>query len=107
MRVVSFVSVRFSLFMLVLEFSRSDLVGWATKAAIFTDLAHRSLIHEMEARAVVDSTVFGYLAQMLGSPNAGAQRCSCDLLTSLVAHQSTRTTILELNHCVRLVSLLQ
>ncbi|KAJ7214304.1 armadillo-type protein [Mycena rebaudengoi] len=85
----------------------SDLVGWATKAAIFTDLAHRSLIHEMEARAVVDSAVFGYLAQMLGSPNAGARRCSCDLLTSLGAHQSTRTTILELNHCVRLVSLLQ
>ncbi|KAJ6532359.1 armadillo-type protein [Mycena capillaripes] len=85
----------------------SDLVGWATKAAIFTDLAHRSLIHEMEARAVINSAVFGYLAQMLGSPNAGARRCSCDLLTSLVAHQSTRTTILELNHCVRLVSLSQ
>ncbi|KAJ7688116.1 armadillo-type protein [Mycena rosella] len=61
----------------------------------------------MEARAVVDSAVFGYLAQMLGSPNAGARRCSCDLLTSLVAHQSTRTIILELNQCVRLVSLLQ
>ncbi|KAJ7234567.1 armadillo-type protein [Mycena rebaudengoi] len=85
----------------------SDLVGWATKATIFTDLAHRSLIHKMEARAVVDSAVFGYLAQMLGSPNARARRCSCDLLTSLVAHQSTRTTILELNHCVWLVSLLQ
>ncbi|KAF8196773.1 armadillo-type protein [Mycena galopus ATCC 62051] len=82
-----------------------DYVSWSTKATILAELADRST-SEVEARAVVDSPVFPYVAQMLGSPDPGVRISSCRLLGCLLLQESTAPAVLELQPWEQLVSLL-
>ncbi|KAJ6485871.1 armadillo-type protein [Mycena sanguinolenta] len=82
-----------------------DFVSWSTKTAILSELADRST-SEAEARAVVDSPVFPYAAQMLWSPNPRTRRASCRLLKNLGSYKFTGSAILKLKACEQLMSLL-
>jgi hypothetical protein len=92
---------------------RLDYVSLLTKVAILSELADRIPdsesypSSEVNARAVVNSPVFNYIAQMLGSPDAGARVSSCRLLGNLAYHECTAPAVLELKPCERLVSLLR
>ncbi|KAJ7850018.1 armadillo-type protein [Mycena olivaceomarginata] len=77
-----------------------DYVSWATKAAILSELADRTMFSEVEARAVVNSPVCSHIAPMLESPHPRAQICSCRLLGNLAP------AVLELKLCEQLVVLL-
>ncbi|KAJ7880380.1 armadillo-type protein [Mycena olivaceomarginata] len=83
-----------------------DYVSWATKAAILSELADRTVSSEVEARAVVNSPVYSHIAQMLGSPDPRARINSCRLLGNLAKFKSTVPAILELKLCEQLVFLL-
>ncbi|KAJ7355635.1 armadillo-type protein [Mycena albidolilacea] len=83
-----------------------DYVSWATKAAILSELAHRTLSSEVEAHAVVDSPVCSHIAPMLESPHPRARSCSCRLLQSLAGYESVAPAVLELGPCEQLVFLL-
>ncbi|KAF8196753.1 armadillo-type protein [Mycena galopus ATCC 62051] len=84
-----------------------DYVSWTTKAAILSELADRTLTSEADARAVVDSPVFPYIAQMLGSPVPRVRSCSRRLLGNLALRESTVWAMSDEKICERLVSLLR
>ncbi|KAF7360360.1 hypothetical protein MVEN_00765700 [Mycena venus] len=82
-----------------------DYVSITTKVTIFLELASRAESDVDDARAVVDSPVFDFIAQTLWSPDPGARTASCILLGNLATHESTTQAIVELKPCQRLVSL--
>ncbi|KAF7356890.1 hypothetical protein MVEN_01024800 [Mycena venus] len=82
-----------------------NYVSWATKAAIWAELADRATSQD-DARAVVDSHIFPYIVQMLWSPDPGPRSWSCSLLGRLASHESTAPAILELTPCVQLTAFL-
>jgi hypothetical protein len=59
------------------------------------------------AEAVVEGKAPDYLAELLGSPAAPVREFACYLVGDLADHNSTAPTIMNINPCVRLVSLLQ
>ncbi|KAJ7850054.1 armadillo-type protein [Mycena olivaceomarginata] len=58
------------------------------------------------AKAVVDAKVLDYVLALLQSPDLHTRRWACELTGDLLSHQSTAPSILKLNFCVQLVSLL-
>ncbi|KAF7356891.1 hypothetical protein MVEN_01024900 [Mycena venus] len=82
-----------------------NYVSWATKAAIWAELADRATSQD-DARAVVDSHIFPYIVQMLWSPDPRPRSWSCSLLGRLASHESTAPAILELKPCVQLTDFL-
>ncbi|KAF7350423.1 hypothetical protein MVEN_01347300 [Mycena venus] len=57
------------------------------------------------ARAIVDSPVFNFIAEMLESPDVVARIYACRLLGRLAGHESSIPAMLEIKICERLVSL--
>ncbi|KAF7356894.1 hypothetical protein MVEN_01025200 [Mycena venus] len=82
-----------------------NYVSWATKVAIWSELADRATSQD-DARMVVDSHIFPYIVQMLGSPDPRPRSWSCSLLGRLASHESTAPAILELKPCVQLTAFL-
>ncbi|KAF7340152.1 hypothetical protein MVEN_01933700 [Mycena venus] len=82
-----------------------NFVSWSTKAAILSELADRTA-SEVDARAVLDSPIYPYIAQMLRSSDTRTRSASCRLLGTLASHDSTALAILESNHCEWLVFLM-
>ncbi|KAF7354159.1 hypothetical protein MVEN_01103500 [Mycena venus] len=58
------------------------------------------------AHAVIEADIIGYIFELLGSPSPNVQGSVCELIGHLAMHESTGPTILELNPCELLVSLL-
>ncbi|KAF7356746.1 hypothetical protein MVEN_01009600 [Mycena venus] len=84
-----------------------NYVSWPTKAAIMSELSNKA-ISEVDARAVVDSSVFYHLVSMLGSPDSKVRYSSCMLLGNLASYESTAPVILDgLKPCKQLISLLR
>jgi hypothetical protein len=79
---------------------------WATMASILWELANTIYVSEVNARAMMDSPVFQYTWQMLGSPDPVARSSSCNLLGSLAWYECSIPLILEMRGCGRLLSLL-
>jgi hypothetical protein len=86
---------------------RWDYVLVATKVTILGELAYRIYVSEDDAQVVVDSPVFHYIWENLGSPDPMARRSSCNLLDSLAKHECTIPHMLEMRGCERLLALLE
>jgi hypothetical protein len=63
------------------------------------ELAKRINVSEGEARAVMDSSVFRYIGEMLGSPDPVARGSSCRLLGELGRYEFSIPPILEMGNC--------
>jgi hypothetical protein len=93
--------------MFIFPCSRWDYVAWETKVTILKELGNKNCVSEDEAQVVVDSPVFHYIWEMLGSLDSAARISSCWLLFNMTQYKFTIPPILEMGGCGRLVALLR
>jgi hypothetical protein len=58
------------------------------------------------ARAAVDANALGHSLRLLGSPSPSVICAACRVMAEIARHESLNAAVLQLNPCMRLVSLL-
>jgi len=87
------------------SYFRWDYVAWKTKVVIMEELSLQTY-SENCAQTLVDSPVFHYIWEMVGSSDPVAKYSSRTLLGRLVRYKCTIPPIVKMGGCERLVALL-